>query len=64
MRLLRCILVRLSGLLRKEQRDREFSAELESHLALHIEDNLRRGMSPAEARRATRLDPLVALRYE
>ena len=27
------------------------SAELESHLLLHVDDNLRRGMPPAEARR-------------
>jgi predicted permease len=29
----------------------EFSAEIESHLAMHIEDNLRSGMTPDEARR-------------
>jgi predicted permease len=39
------------------RRAREFDAELESHLELHIEDNLRRGMSPEEARRQA----LVAL---
>ena len=31
--------------------DREIEAELESHIALRIEDNLAEGMSPAEARR-------------
>ena len=31
--------------------DVEFAAELESHLQMHIEDNLRAGMSPTEARR-------------
>lgn len=31
--------------------EREFAEELESHLAFHIEDNLRAGMSPEEARR-------------
>src|SRR5262249_32389516 len=30
----------------------EFQEELESHLALHVEDNLRAGMGPEEARRA------------
>ena len=30
---------------------RDFAAELESHLQMHIEDNLRAGMSPQEARR-------------
>jgi predicted permease len=29
----------------------EFDAEVESHLALHTEDGVRRGLSPAEARR-------------
>ena len=29
----------------------DFSAELESHLAMHIADNVRAGMTPAEARR-------------
>ncbi len=34
-------LVRLFGLFRRQPREREFAEELESHLALHIEDNLR-----------------------
>jgi putative ABC transport system permease protein len=38
-------------LFQKERRDRDLSEELNSHLALHIEENLQRGMSPAEARR-------------
>ena len=29
----------------------DFNAELESHLAMHVEDNLRAGMAPDEARR-------------
>ena len=33
------------------RREREMAAELESHLALHIDDNMRAGMSAAEARR-------------
>jgi predicted permease len=36
---------------RRGQRDRELAAEMESHLQLHIEDNVRAGMSTAEARR-------------
>lgn len=48
---LRGWLVRLFGLLYRRRREREFAEELESHLALHIEDNLRAGMSPEEARR-------------
>src|SRR5438876_1552755 len=47
----RAWLFRLGELFRKERRDRELSAEMDSHLQLHIEDNLRAGMSPAEARR-------------
>jgi predicted permease len=51
MRRLRALLLRLGGLLAKEPRDRELAEEMESHLQLHIEDNLRAGLSPAEARR-------------
>ena len=43
--------LRVAGLFRKESRERELSAEMESHLQLHIEDNLRVGMSAAQARR-------------
>ncbi len=50
-RQLRGWLVRLFGLFHHKQREREFAEELESHLAFHIEDNLRAGMSPEEARR-------------
>ena len=50
-RQLRGWLVRLFGLFHRARRKREFKEELESHLALHIEDNLRAGMSPEEARR-------------
>jgi putative ABC transport system permease protein len=51
MRRVRAWLVRLVGVFGKSQRDRELSAELESHLQLHIDDNLRAGMPPQEARR-------------
>src|SRR5215468_8804143 len=50
-RQLRGWLVRLSNLFNRKRREREFAEELEGHLALHIEDNLRAGMSPEEARR-------------
>src|SRR5262249_13414525 len=36
---------------RGAQRDREFAEELESHLEMHIDDNLRSGMTREEARR-------------
>jgi putative ABC transport system permease protein len=48
---LRAAVLRLGGLFYRERRDHELAEELESHLALHIEDNLRAGMTPAEARR-------------
>ena len=42
---------RLTGLFHKGQRDREMAQELESHLQMHIDDNVRAGMSPEQARR-------------
>src|ERR1700721_1210132 len=48
---LRGWLLRLGEFFRKGQRERELAAEMESHLQLHIEDNLRAGMSAGEARR-------------
>src|SRR5215510_5001615 len=51
LRQLRGWLMRLFGLFHRKRREREFAEELESHLAMHIEDNLRAGMSPEEARR-------------
>ncbi len=51
MRRLRAWFSRLGEVFGKRRREQEFSAEIESHLQLHIEDNLRSGMSPAQARR-------------
>lgn len=51
MRRLRAWLSRLGELVGKRRREQEFSAEMESHVQLHIDDNLRAGMSPAQARR-------------
>src|SRR5271169_785618 len=51
MRQLRAWFIRFAGLFRKPRRERELAAEMESHLQLHIEDNLRSGMTPQEARR-------------
>jgi predicted permease len=51
MRRLRGWLLRLGGLFGREQRERELAAEMESHLQMHIEDNLRAGMSSEIARR-------------
>src|SRR6516162_333463 len=36
----------------RSRQDSELTDELASHLQLHIDDNLRRGLSPDEARRA------------
>ncbi|HVN04709.1 MAG TPA: ABC transporter permease [Bryobacteraceae bacterium] len=52
MKSLRAWLVRLSGLWTAARRDHDMSDELESHLQMHIDDNIRAGMPPAEARRA------------
>jgi predicted permease len=51
MRRLLALLKRLTNLFGKKSHEREFSAEVESHLQLHIDDNLRSGMTPQEARR-------------
>jgi predicted permease len=51
MRYLRAWLLRCAGLCRTEQDSRDFAEEIESHLQMHIEDNLRSGMDPREARR-------------
>lgn len=51
MRALRAWFVRFGGLFGRRRRDRELAAELESHLQMHIEDNVRAGMTPEEARR-------------
>jgi putative ABC transport system permease protein len=48
---LRAALIRIGNLFRKRRRERELAEELESHLQMHIEDNLRSGMTPEEARR-------------
>jgi macrolide transport system ATP-binding/permease protein len=51
MKTLRAWLRRIVGMVPTERREQEFAAEIDSHLQMHIEDNLRAGMSPAEARR-------------
>ncbi len=51
MKSLRALLVRLAGLFNKRKRDSELTVELHSHLQMHIDENVRRGMTPAEARR-------------
>jgi hypothetical protein len=51
MRAIRALLSRLRGLFHKEGKDRELAEELESHLQMHIEDNIRSGMTLEQARR-------------
>jgi len=52
MKKLRAMTARVAGLFSAPRREREIADELESHLELHIEDNLRSGMAAEEARRA------------
>jgi macrolide transport system ATP-binding/permease protein len=42
---------RLRSFFRRAEQDRDFDAEMFAHLELAIEENLERGLSPAEARR-------------
>jgi predicted permease len=51
MRRLREWTLRLGGFFNKQRKDRELDEEIESHVQMHIEDNLRLGMTPEEARR-------------
>jgi putative ABC transport system permease protein len=50
-RVLRAWLWRVAGFLRPERGERDFDAELESHLELHVADERRAGHSTEEARR-------------
>ena len=51
MKTLWALWARVTGLFRKNWRERELAAEFESHLEMHIDDNIRAGMSPEQARR-------------
>ncbi len=55
MKKLRVLALRVAGLLSRDRREQEFAAEIESHVQMQIEDNLRAGMTPDEARRAALL---------
>ena len=50
-RTVRAFFLRFANLFHSHGPNREFMQELESHIQLHIEEKLRAGMSPAEARR-------------
>ena len=49
---LRVFLCRLAGLVPKRSLERDLDEELHSHLQLEIDENLRQGMTPTEARTA------------
>ena len=51
MRRLRAWLSRVVGFVRPGRGERDFDAELDSHLELHVADELRAGCTPDEARR-------------
>ncbi len=51
MKRLRALMVRLAGLFGDARRERELAEELDSHLEMRIEDNLRAGLTPEQARR-------------
>jgi macrolide transport system ATP-binding/permease protein len=51
MRQLRAWLARFKGLFQKSAREDDLAKEIESHLQLDIDDNIRAGMSPQEAKR-------------
>ena len=66
MRALRAWVVRLAGLVRHRRAERELAAEIQSHLQLHIDDNIRAGMSAGDARRAAivKFGPIEAIKDE
>ena len=51
MRRLRAFFVRVWRFARNKHHDQEFAEELQLHLQMHIEDNIRFGMTPEQARR-------------
>jgi len=52
---MRALASRIRAWLSPGEVDQEFEQEMETHLELLIEENLRQGMAPAEARRAARV---------
>jgi predicted permease len=57
MRFIRAWFTRIAGVFNGASRDQDLAAELESHLQLHVDDNVRAGMTPEAARR----DALIKL---
>src|SRR5215475_8510918 len=52
---LRVLASRIWGWLSPRRADEDFTQELESHLEMLAQENMRRGMPPEEARRAARV---------
>lgn len=55
MKTLRAFFARLTGLLPNSRNDVDRAAEIEANLQLHIDDNIRQGMTPERARREAML---------
>jgi len=55
MKRLRVLMMRVAGLFGGSRREQELAEELDSHLQMHIDDNLRAGLTPQEARRQAML---------
>ena len=51
---LRILLLRLWNMFRKQPLEQDLNSELQTHLNLVGDENIRRGMSPVEARHAAR----------
>ena len=66
MRPLRAWAARVSGLFGGDRREQDLRDEIDSHLQMHIDDNVRAGLPPAEARRQAflRLGGVEALKEE
>jgi hypothetical protein len=47
---------RIRAFFRTSELDRDFDAELESHVKMLAEDHLRSGLTPAQAERSARLE--------
>ena len=48
---IRAALARIAGVFRKDTADDDLREEMQAHLEMEIAENVRRGMSPGEARR-------------
>ncbi|HXS78310.1 MAG TPA: ABC transporter permease [Terracidiphilus sp.] len=55
MRKLRAVWIRMVEMVRRSHADEEFSAELEAHIAMQVEDSVRAGLGKEEARRRARM---------